>query len=317
VLTGAGARPEAPAERLARIRAAAHAEWQKTVARSRRPARRFERWLPVALAAGALLALALMLRSGRGDAPAPAPPTVATVELVRGAGLGVAVGSELAAEVEIETGAADTRERIAIRLADGGSLRLDAGTRVRLVSNHEVALRSGALYVDSEGAAATTPPLEVVTPFGRVREVGTRFEVRLGSETGAGLEVRVRDGRVVLTEDEKRHEIARGEALLVGTDGVAERRAVDPRGPTWDWTLDAAPAPELEGRTLADFLAWLERETGWTIRFEDPDLAESAAGIRLHGSVEGLAPLEAAEVVLAGAGLGHRLEERTLRIGRR
>ncbi|HSM12829.1 MAG TPA: FecR domain-containing protein, partial [Thermoanaerobaculia bacterium] len=205
----------------------------------------------------------------------------------------------------------------ALRLAGGSSLRIDVGTRVRLVSSRERELESGAVYLDSDGAAASSPPLEVATPLGRVTEIGTRFEVRLDAAERSGLDVRVRDGRVVLAEDSKAHEIARGEALRLGADGETERRSIDPRGAEWDWALAAAPVPEIEGRTLVEFLAWLERETGWAVRFEDAGLAERAAGIRLHGSVEGLAPLEAAEVVLAGAGLEHRLEERTLRIRRR
>lgn len=319
LIRGAGARPAPPAERLDRIRSAARDEWRRATARPASPAHALGRLLPVAVAAVLLIVVALVLRSSRDGAPVPPPasPKVATVELVRGGGTALAVGTELAAGAELETGSGAAEARIALRLAGGGSLRLDAGSRARLVSGREIELQRGALYFDSDGAAAGAPPVEVVTPLGRVREIGTRFEVRLDSGAGSGLDVSVRDGRVVLAEDSTEHEIARGEALRLAADGTTERRSIDPRGRAWDWTLDLAAAPAIEGRSLAEFLAWLERETGWEIRFEDAGLAESAAGIGLHGSVAGLAPLEAAEVVLAGAGLELRLEERTLRIGRR
>jgi len=313
LIVEAGPRPGAPPERLARIRAAAREEWLRQAPPQDRPAPRRAPWIPIALAAGLLLALGLALSGRRGGAPvpAPAPPTVATVELVRGTEPGFGTGDELVAGSWIETGSGPAAGPVALRLSGGSSLRIDVGTRVRLVSNREVELESGAVYLDSDGAAASSPPLEVATPFGRVTEIGTRFEVRLDAAEGSALDVRVRDGRVVLAEDSKAHEIARGEALRLGADGETERRSIDPRGAEWDWALAAAPAPEIEGQTLVEFLAWLARETGWTIRLEGAELAGSVAGIRLHGSVEGLAPPEAAEVVLTGAGLEHRLEERT------
>ena len=57
-------------------------------------------------------------------------------------------------------------------------MRLDADTRLGLVSGSVLELHRGAVYVDS-GALAQR--LEIRTPFGIARNVGTRFDVRLGS----------------------------------------------------------------------------------------------------------------------------------------
>src|SRR2546427_815740 len=81
--------------------------------------------------------------------------------------------------------------RAALRLDAGPSVRLDAGSDLRLVSAHVLELRRGAVYVDTgarspNGSAATASgaegpasPIEIRTSLGRVRDVGTQFEVRL------------------------------------------------------------------------------------------------------------------------------------------
>ena len=67
--------------------------------------------------------------------------------------------------------------------------------------------------------------------------------------------------------------------------------------------LEAAPAIDIAGQTLAAFLTWIGRETGWEIRYEDDDLRQEAEEIELHGSIEDLRPDEAADVMLQGSDL--------------
>jgi hypothetical protein len=110
--------------------------------------------------------------------------------------------------------------------------------------------------------------------------------------------------------------VAAGEQWTLARGGTVTRSPIATSGPAWDWVLAIAPPFEIEGRRLEDFLAWVERETGWRVEL-DPDARSVASqAIRLHGSIAGLPPGEAIDVVLAGAGLASRLETGVLRISR-
>lgn len=51
------------------------------------------------------------------------------------------------------------------------------------------------------------------------------------------------------------------------------------------------------------FLEHLAREYGWTVRYEDAQLARDASGIILHGSVVGLSPEDSLAVAVRTSGL--------------
>jgi FecR protein len=310
LVEGAGRRPAVPAEDLAAIRAAARREWEALAAAERR--RRVRRTLPLALAATLLLALGIGWWWSVRDAAPAAPVRVATVELVKG-DAGVAPGAVLTAGTAVETGSGGL---MALRLAGGESVRLDAGTRVRLASAIRLDLERGAVYVDSAGAAGGGR-LAIGTPWGSVREVGTQFEVRMDPAVGVALRVRVREGSVALVRGEgPEAPVAAGGELRLGRDGRLGRGRVAPQGPEWEWVLAAAPSFEIEGATLRDYLRWVSRETAWRLQYEDEALAELTETIRLHGSIEGVAPDESVSVVLPGSGLDYRLEGGALRISR-
>ncbi len=334
LLETAGARPEVAPGDLSAVRAAARAEWvrlSKGGAR-RRPVGRA--WIPALLAATLLVALALVWRAP--GAPLPSAESiaepVATIEMSRGevrfdpprGALG-SPGS-VAAGSWIETGSGARAGRLALRLAGGGSLRFDAATRARMASAERIELERGAVYFDSGSSSFAGRPIEVTTPFGVVREIGTQFEVRVAAGAGEELEVGVREGRVTLalganparSEAAKAAESAEaGEWLSVRRDGGVRRRPIERGAPEWSWILEATPAMAIEGRTLRSLLDWACRETGWELRFEDAELEREAETIRLHGAADGLRPDQVVDVGLAGAGLGRRLEGRLLVVTRR
>lgn len=279
LLEEAGPRPEVPPEDLAKIKAAFRAEWQEHVRRRRSPDRR-----PWLLAASVVLAFGL----GWWLWPAAPSDPVARVE---------ASGETIQAGARLEA-----HEGPAVfRLAGGASLRLDAGSRVRLVSASEVRLERGAVYLDSE----RTGKVAVHTPLGTVTELGTQFEVRL---LGSAVRVRVREGAVRVES----HRVDAGAELTLKADGSVSRSRIAAWGPPWDWVLKAAPPLRIEGLTLAEVLERVARETGWTVRYEDPGLAASADEIVVHGNVGHLAPDQALEVVLPGAGLDHQVVDGVL-----
>jgi hypothetical protein len=83
--------------------------------------------------------------------------------------------------------------------------------------------------------------------------------------------------------------------------------------------MDAAAPFEIEGSTVAEMLAWVARETGWTVRYEDEDLARAARQMPFEGggrAARELRPDQAAFYLLPGARLEGRLEHGTLTVRR-
>ncbi len=327
LLAAAGPRPTVGSDDLAAIKAAARAEWLELVAAQRRlPERRTPSSqrlrLGLALAASVMAALFLGWWWTKREAPG-VMETVASVERVTGAvhvrggrpeAEAMRVGTRLPVGALLETSdrIGQPAARLALRLSGGSSLRLDSGTRVRLVSSERLELERGALYLDSGADGA---PVEIDTPFGTVRDIGTQFEVRL-SEGGEVVRLRVREGKVALEASRGSHAAAGGEELSLRRDGSLSRGTVPSHGTQWDWVLAAAPSFEIEGRSLAAFLEWVGRETGRRVRYESPALEASAATIRLHGTIAELTPEESVSVVLPGSGLAYRLEDGTLLVTR-
>jgi hypothetical protein len=309
LIASAGPRPEMSRERLDGIRQAARASWRTSLGGrapevgaelEQRPGRPSGpkpgtwRW---ALAASLLAAAVLVgwwVVSGRvassgGDVE---ERVAGVVEVAAGVTSGsragrsrsLGVGDQLAEGERVEVGAEGGV--LTLRL-DGGSLRIAAGSTVELVSAHEVDLERGALYFDSGasdgGALAASPALLVRTSWGTVEDVGTQFEVRIavGTDQGA-LRIRVREGEVRLSGPGLDEQAARGTELLVSEGGRVARTAVATTGDEWKWVVDSAPPFDRDGRTLGSYLDWLARETGWTIRFEDPSLAGLRSAV-MHG----------------------------------
>jgi ferric-dicitrate binding protein FerR (iron transport regulator) len=200
----------------------------------------------------------------------------------------------------------------AIRLAGGPSLRVGVLTELTFSAARVVDLRHGDLYIDSgAGPAGGALPIEIRTPLGRVRDVGTQFALRL---TDDALVVSVREGSAVLARAGRTYTAGAGTRLRAPASGAVETGTVAPRGSEWDWALGVAPPFEMEGRTLRDYIAWLSRETGWRVEFADPAAAPAALAVVLHGSTSGLRPDETPDAVLPACGLTYRRDGGTLLI---
>ena len=170
-------------------------------------------------------------------------------------------------------------------------------------------LVTGAVYIDSE---RESPSLEVQTTFAAVRDVGTQFEVRVGT---SALRVRVRSGVVEVRRGTVLSSARPGTELTVDSRGVL-RRAFAPYGPEWAWAAGIGPGFAIEGRPLSGFLDHLCREHGWTLAYADAALAHAASRIILHGSIEGLQPSDALDMVLATSGLTRQWNDGELLVTR-
>lgn len=302
LLEGAGPRPPIPEEDLAAISAVARSAWQSELRRRRAAARR-PVWA-VAASLAAVLGVALGLAWWRSSQSDNVAPTVfARVEAVTGS-----VALEAGEAVPLGATLQSRDGRASLRLPDGTVVRLDRDTRVRAVAAFALELERGAIYADT--ASGT---LEIRTSLGTARDVGTRFAVRLAEPA---LRVQVRHGAVAVEQRGRTYVMPAGQELILRSDGTSEKRTIAGYGPEWEWVLAAAPGFDVEGRTLAEFLDWVARETGWEIRFADEELSASAERIVLHGSLGGLRPDQAPFAVLPGAGLEGDLQGGTLVVRR-
>lgn len=275
-------------------------------------------WSVGAVAAAALLLIGVRL-TVRDDPVSRGPAqAVATIEVLSGAAR--LLPSEHAAEPALlqvgdgirEGDGVDTMSGglAALRLAGGASVRIDRGTRLRLISDITMVLDEGTIYVDS-GKARGDRSLEVRTPLGVARDVGTRFEVRFN---GSAVRVRVRDGLVRLAQNRQSHDAGPGDELTIDGEGRVGRRIVPLHGADWAWAAVLARPFELEGRSVREFVDWIARENGWQVRFADAAVERKAQTTTLHGSIQGLTPQEALSAVLPTSGVEHRLENGILRI---
>ena len=307
VLRAAGPRDRPPEDIERRVREHLRDEWHSIVAVQR--ARRRQR---TALAAGlAVAALGIWLAGPQFTGPGAA---IATLALASGdsrakAGwLGgwraIGDGEPVRAGETLMTG---RDGRVAVQLPGGLSARLDRDTRVTLESAGRMKIESGALYVDAGRAGTHTPAFEVVTPTGALHHVGTQYEVRL---LGSAVRVRVREGQVEWSNGADA--VTRGSAgqqLTFGPGGAVERAATPLFGESWDWVAATTPGIDIDGRSLAEFLAWAGRELGCELVFSPADVENEAAGIVVHGSIAGLTPAQALDAVLATTRLRAHLED--------
>jgi ferric-dicitrate binding protein FerR (iron transport regulator) len=296
LLQAVGRRELPPPQAAAEIRAAVHGAWRETVTVR---ARRRQHYTLFAAAAGIAMAaigawlwgpgllaptrdLASVSRivgeiDVRNSAQDPWTPLQATQELTAG--------------MELRTAA---NSRVALRWRDGGAIRLDQNTMLS-VADDRLALRQGAVYLDTEDNAGAKSP-GVATSLALVKHLGTRYEVR-STEDGVG--VRVRDGKVAVEMPTRRELGFAGEKLQIDSQGRVQRTAIPAYGSSWAWLDAITPPIDIEGLRLSEFLDWVGRETGRKVVYVDASVRSQAEAVILRGTISGLDPQAALTAVLA------------------
>lgn len=314
----AGARNMPSNDAMERARVAAAAAWERGLKNGEAPSQparsaRFM-WWPLAIAASCALVAILVFNR---PAPPATPALRAVAEVVTAdvpSRIRLASGETLTAGMQLYEGAdVDTGEgRTAILLGHSLSLRADRHTRFEIIAADRVRLLEGQIYVDS-GVVPTVSRLQIETPAGEVRHLGTQFLVSVERYL---TRIRVREGRVALTRsDATTHDIAAGDALEVTADRVQRLHNQPSYGKPWEWAAATAPMFDIEDRSLTEFLAWIAREHGWQIRYRDELTQLQAQKIRLHGSVSGLAVDAMLERVALITGMALHVEEGVLSVG--
>jgi ferric-dicitrate binding protein FerR (iron transport regulator) len=303
--------PALSPEALARIRLATEAEWRANVRQSPR------RWIPLAAAASvALLASAVIWNfladgsSAWAGEPlatltrAPAPGVVELRPLWRESA--VAVGSEVHGGQDLAA-----RGGALLALHGGGNLRVAPGSEFAVLSANSVRLRRGEVYVDIPPGAHADSSFVAITDAGEFRHVGTQFALAV---IDGATRLRVREGSVSWGAATGASTVKAGTELLIDRNQQVTRRELDPTGDSWAWTAAMAPVVDIEGRPLSEFLEWVARETGRKLVIADDATRRQLATISMHGSVDGLAPLDALGAVMASTSLHFDLPEGAIRV---
>lgn len=303
VLRASGGRSSPSDEMTRAVYEAVHAEWRATV--DRRRSRRSQRVWLAAAASIAVAAVALFV--GRnfvhtpGELMADVSRSVGVVQLREGDSgdwQSAADAKGLRVGERVHTGADG---RVALALRDGVSLRLDHDTNVALVSADRVDVTSGAVYIDSGVPGPGAARLQIGTPAGVVRHVGTQYEARI---LNSGTRIRVREGRVdVMPANGPSRTLEVGDQIVVSSSGVEQRGRIEPSSTEWDWASNAAPDFDINGKPVQAFLAWAARETGLKVVYSNAETAAEARRAVLSGSIAGLTPDDALGAVLSTTSL--------------
>ena len=303
-------RVEPPANAESEVRAALYGEWRARRHR-RRQWRRMAGWaLAASVAVAAYVALNVLELT-----PAKAPQQVAQVDVRRGPVSILSGGERLplpsdGALFDGQTIQTSSDASIAMELLSGGSIRLAANSRLRLIAFDAAVLERGQAYFDSgEGAQRTPTSFQIRTKAGVVRHVGTQF---IAQVTDDSVIVRVREGRVEIDGSGfKALPVADGGVELYA-NGTFSSFVDEPYGAAWNWVAAAGPAQNFNTRRMIELLQWFSRETGRSLRFESMALEELANTMIINWPADLQATAEDLDLVLSvtdlrSALIGHEI----------
>ncbi len=303
------------ADAIARIRAAAEQEWQIQTQSADGISSRSRWW---ATAATLLIASALLgwyIQVSRG--PAVATTTFGALAKAQVPGLieqrGLASKNVIPVGGELRVGQSLRAQGAAlVALQGGGSLRLAAATSIEVVSEQRLRLTQGLVYLDFPLDVTRTKQFVVETLTGDFSHVGTQFEVAVH---GDRAQVRVREGRVQWRGSNGSTALAdAGTEMLVGSDGTVTQKPTATSGAAWTWVESLAPEFDMDGRTLAEYLLWVSRESGRKLVFADAAAQQRARATQLHGTFRGLPLLVTLSAVMATTTLQADVTDKLIRV---
>ena len=183
--------------------------------------------------------------------------------------------------------------RVALRRNDGLMLRMNVDSEIRFANSETLDLLAGTIYIDS-GTGISSRSLEVETPFGTVEHLGTQYEVHI--DGAVLLRLRVREGEVSIDNGAARAIGTAGEQLEIGTNGTTVRSPITTADPAWDWAVGIATLAPAGDYEVAATLAWIAREMGLTLAYDNPVARQQAVTTNLSG-LEGQNPRNALAII--------------------
>lgn len=178
------------------------------------------------------------------------------------------------------------------------NLRLNNNTRVEL-GHDRVLLLSGEIFASDEASVAQKQAITVETRHGSIRDIGTQFLVALYPDRTVTT---VRKGALLINTADRQFRTAaipgKASRLVLFTSRQVQRESVDPTGVEWEWIYQAAPAFDLDGKSVYEFLQWSANETGRHLLFASTAAESYARTTVLHGDLGNLNPEQAVGPVL-------------------
>lgn len=205
---------------------------------------------------------------------------------------------------------------LALALDNGGSVRVDANTRIKFTDSDSVFLESGRVYFDSMPSslvagigADDAPEFVVQTEHGSVQHVGTQFMTKVAANM---LVVSVREGSVSIDGEFHDHTATLGQQVTYAGRQRPSVLSIERSGDAWSWVNRITPAADVDGKTLHEFLVWVCREMGLELQFEGQ--AETVAqDAEMMGSID-MEPAEELRIRLAAAALDWSIEQGVIHI---
>ena len=311
LLKHASPRPMPSRSDEAAVRQALRAEWQ-TVSGRRRSRRRIVGFAMAATVLIGIFSVFSLIRLPVVDAV-----QVATIEKSFGAVYLLVESSELretralSGVLSGQTIVTGDEAGIALAWGLGGSLRLDANTRVTFRDDESVYLESGRVYFDSAPSgliagitSGGTKEFVVITDYGEVSHIGTQFMARVGDRS---LSVSVREGQVAVDGHYHDYVASPGEQVTLTGRQQPAVLSISGFAKDWSWVSRTSPPADVDGKSIYEFLQWVHRETGLEPRFEGQ--TEQVARIELLKGTVNAEPLEALPQWMATTALGYEINE--------
>lgn len=316
-------RPAPPSADEQVVRDAVHAEWQAVVGRTR--TRR--RLTHFAIAATVLLGIAVSFNALRVTEVQAVQ--VATISKSHGSIYLLGEQSELQEMSDLASISAGQvvvtgdDAGIGLQWGNGGSLRVDKNTRVEFTSADTAYLHSGQVYFDSTPSAlpdrkssvtvaaitGSGSALTIETDHGSVRHVGTQYMAFTDTDR---LSVSVREGQVSIDGTYVDKAVAlEGQQLTVSGGARPTIVNFNGYGEAWEWIEATAPAADVDGRSVDEFLNWVGREMGLQVAYESPTAERIAYDGVLKGNVD-MAPSNELQFRMSGEDLRYRIDGGTI-----
>jgi ferric-dicitrate binding protein FerR (iron transport regulator) len=303
LIRAAGGRPSPPAEDCASVRAASYSAWQTKVrARKRRRWLAMAASLAVALGATAVYEFWLATEGAALAAPLVVIGDVARFSTKTGVWQAMSADTPIYRGDRLRTGPSG---RAALSSAGGQSLRVAADTELLFAGANSLRLATGTIYIDS-GDGGVANAIEIATPLGTVRDIGTQFEVH---STAQGMRVRVRSGLVEIVESPLTENFSSGAGreLELSTAGVLQMGQIAPDDDQWAWAVELAVASERRNVSILRYLRWAAREMGKALVFDTPAIELRAELVRFNAEASGLPPLEILTLIEATSDFTYEL----------
>jgi hypothetical protein len=177
-----------------------------------------------------------------------------------------------------------------------GGLRIHLGpdSEVAWVSQDDLRLVQGVVYVDTEGAREVDA-FAVLTHAGRIRHVGTRFSVTVDD---GRVSVMVRDGLVSIGSSQGERRLSGGQESRISANGEYTTQPLAADAGPWNWMLGDPPRFAIEDRSLREVVREMGDAAGITVVFASLADETTARQMVLHGPALQMSPLSALRATL-------------------